>query len=125
MHHMSLFRTILALVAILCCTVSYGQQADSSGIRHEEIAVKAPFAMPPIKVPVFPKRDFVITDFGAKPDGKTDNTDAIRKAIAACHDAGGGRVVIPAGEWLTGAIHLKSDVNLNLAKDAVLSFSDN
>ncbi len=47
--------------------------------------------MPTIKVPVFPARDFVITDFGAKPGGQIDNTDAIRKAIFACHDAGGGR----------------------------------
>ena len=80
--------------------------------------------MPTIKIPVFPKRDFVITDFGAKPGGQFDNTEAIRQAIAACYAAGGGRVVIPAGEWLTGAVHLKSNVNLHLAEDAVLSFSD-
>src|SRR5215216_2872078 len=98
--------------------------AGIGGVRHEEISVKAPFPMPPIKVPVFPRRDFVITAFGAKPGGQADNTEAIRKAIAACHKAGGGRVVIPAGEWLTGAVHLKSNVNLHLAKDAVLSFSD-
>jgi hypothetical protein len=97
---------------------------SSSGVRHEALAVKAPFPMPSIKVPVFPERDFVITDFGAKGGEEIDNTDAIRKAIAACHDAGGGRVVVPAGEWLTGAVHLKSNVNLHLAKDAVLSFSD-
>ncbi|MFT4176053.1 MAG: glycoside hydrolase family 28 protein [Luteolibacter sp.] len=82
--------------------------------------------MPTLKVPVFPeKQDFVITDFGAKSGGEFDNTAAIRKAIAACNNVGGGRVVIPAGKWLTGAVHLKSNVNLHLAKDAVLSFSDN
>ncbi len=81
--------------------------------------------MPPIRVPVFPKRDFVITAFGAKPGGEIDNTEAIRKAVAACHKAGGGRVVIPAGLWLTGAVHLKSNVNLHLSEGAVLSFSDN
>jgi polygalacturonase len=93
-------------------------------MREDEIFVMAPFAMPPIKVPVFPSQDFVITDFGAKPGGTNDNTEAIRKTIAACHAAGGGRVVVPAGEWMTGAIHLKSNVNLHLEKAAVLSFSD-
>ena len=88
------------------------------------IPVKAPFPMPALKTPEFPARDFVITDYGTKPGDGTKVTDAIRKAIAACHDAGGGRVVIPAGEWLTGAVHLKSNVNLHLAKEAVLLFTD-
>ncbi|ACB77543.1 glycoside hydrolase family 88 protein [Opitutus terrae] len=71
-----------------------------------------------IQPPTFPDRDFPITDFGAKPDA--DCTDAIRAAIDACHQAGGGRVVVPAGEWLTGAIHLRSNVNLHVAKGATL-----
>lgn len=81
--------------------------------------------MPAIKIPVFPKREFVVTDFGAVEGGKTINTEAIRKAIAACHDAGGGRVVIPPGRWLTGKVHLQSDVNFHLAEGAVLLFSGN
>jgi len=47
----------------------------------------------------------------------------VARAIAACHGAGGGRVVVPAGVWLTGAIHLKSNVNLHLAAGATLRFS--
>lgn len=65
--------------------------------------------------PTFPARDFDITQFGAKPDGQTDCTEAIAKAIAAAAEAGGGRVVVPAGSFLTGAIHLKSNVELHLA----------
>src|SRR5262249_33180730 len=64
-----------------------------------------------IKPPVFPDHDFDVTKFGARGDNKTECTEAIRQAIAACHAAGGGRVVLPAGEFLTGAIHLKSNVN--------------
>jgi len=45
-----------------------------------------------IKAPQFPAKDFPITDFGAKGDGKTDCTDAIAQAIAAANKAGGGRV---------------------------------
>ncbi len=71
--------------------------------------------------PTFAPKDFSITDFGAKPG--TDASAAIRAAIEACHTAGGGRVVIPGGEWDTGAIHLKSHVNLHVSKGATLRFS--
>ena len=70
----------------------------------------------------FPNRDFPVLEFGGKGDGKADNTDAIARAITACADAGGGRVVIPAGRFNTGPVHLKSNVNLHLEKGAVLSF---
>lgn len=73
--------------------------------------------------PKFPKKDFLITKYGAVADGKTLNTDAFRKAIEACATAGGGRVVVPSGTFLTGAIHLKSNVNLYLQKNATVKFS--
>ncbi|WP_213981336.1 glycoside hydrolase family 28 protein [Sphingomonas sp. dw_22] len=76
-----------------------------------------------VKPPVFPARDFDIVQFGAKGDGTTLNTDAIARAIAACNAAGGGRVVVPAGRFLTGAVHLKSNVNLHLKASATLLFS--
>src|SRR5438876_11130719 len=67
-----------------------------------------------IKAPVFPNKAFDVTKFGAVADNETDCTEAIQKAVAACNRAGGGRVVVPKGEFLTGAIHLKSNVNLHL-----------
>ena len=73
--------------------------------------------------PKFPARDFVITQAGAVGDGITDCTTVIARAIEACAAAGGGRVVIPAGEFLTGPIHLRSGVNLHLETNAVLKFS--
>ena len=76
-----------------------------------------------IKAPQFPARDFPITDFGAKADGTTDCTGAIAQAIAACHAAGGGRVVVAGGTFLTGAVHLLSNVNLHIAEGATLLFS--
>ncbi len=76
-----------------------------------------------IHAPEFPERDFPITDFGARADAATVDTDAIRQAIAACHAVGGGRVVVPAGVFLTGAIHLLSNVNLHLEAGATLKFS--
>jgi unsaturated rhamnogalacturonyl hydrolase len=76
-----------------------------------------------IKAPTFPNRDFPITQFGAVEGGQQLVTDAIQRAIAACHNAGGGRVVVLAGVWLTGAIHLKSNVNLHVSEGATLRFS--
>lgn len=71
--------------------------------------------------PQFAGRDYPITAYGAVRDG--DASEAITKAIAACHAAGGGRVLVPAGVWLTGAVHLKSNVNLHLDEGATLRFS--
>lgn len=88
------------------------------------VVVEAPFPMPAITLPSFQQRDFPITSFGARPAAEGKSTDAIRSAIEACHKSGGGRVVIPAGDWLTGAVHLKSHVNLHLEKGATLVFSD-
>ncbi|MCX6622146.1 MAG: glycoside hydrolase family 28 protein [Acidobacteria bacterium] len=53
------------------------------------------------------------------------NTRAIAAAIAACHAAGGGAVRVPEGSFLTGAIHLRSNVNLHLDAGATLRFSTN
>ena len=78
-----------------------------------------------IKAPVFPTREFLITKFGAVAGGKTDNTKAISQAIEACHQAGGGRVIVPQGEYLTGPIQLKSGVNLHLSAGATLKFTTN
>src|SRR5207302_1309597 len=76
-----------------------------------------------IKPPKFPARDFNVMQFGAVANTATENTEAISKAIAACSQAGGGRVVIPAGQFLTGPVRLKSRVNLHLSDGAVLKFS--
>lgn len=66
-------------------------------------------------------RDYDIGSYGAKPDGKTDNAVMIQKAIDDCHAAGGGRVVVPAnGIFMTGPIHLKSNVELHLDAQAKL-----
>lgn len=76
-----------------------------------------------INAPVFKNKDFLVTAFGAKGDRITKNTEAFKKAVDACHKAGGGRVVVPAGQFFTGPIYLKSNVNLHLQDGATLVFS--
>jgi polygalacturonase len=75
-----------------------------------------------VKAPAFPARDVDITAHGAKGDGATDCTAAIRAAIAVCQAAGGGRVVVPQGRFLTGPIRLRSNVNLHVSRGATLAF---
>ena len=64
-----------------------------------------------------------VREFGARADGKTKSTEAIRKAIEAAALGGGGTVFFPAGHFLTGPIHLKSNTTLLLDAGAVVKFS--
>jgi hypothetical protein len=86
--------------------------------------ITAPFAMPQLQRPAFPARIVNLRDHGAIEGGKVKNTAAFARAIAACADAGGGRVLVPAGRWLTGPIHLRSHIDLHLAEGAEIVFSD-
>jgi polygalacturonase len=79
-----------------------------------------------IQPPSFPDRDFDIGRYGAAGDGKTDCRPAIVKAITECSASGGGRVVVPAGNWLChGPIHLAGNVNLHLAEGSTIRFGTN
>lgn len=64
--------------------------------------------------------DYRITDYGAVADGTTNNRAAIQAAVDACTVAGGGRVIVPTGQFLSGTIVLKSNVTLYLEKGAEL-----
>ena len=82
-----------------------------------------PVILSHINAPVFADKNFPITDYGAKADGTTDCTAAIRQAIEACNKAGGGHVVVPDGTFLTGGIRLLSNVDLHLSDNAKLQFT--
>ncbi|MCM5527284.1 glycoside hydrolase family 28 protein [Parasegetibacter sp. NRK P23] len=88
----------------------------------QQIVAQA-FPMPKVKPPVFRKDTLDIRKFGAKPDGVTLNTKAIQDAITACNKKGGGVVLVPSGQFLTGPIELLSNVNLHLQKNAMLLFT--
>ncbi|MCR4602052.1 MAG: glycoside hydrolase family 88 protein [Prevotella sp.] len=77
-----------------------------------------------IQTPQLGDREFLITKYGARPDGEASkNQQAIQKAIDKCSKKGGGKVIVPAGAtFLTGAIELKSGVNLEIQEGATLQF---
>jgi len=91
-----------------------------------EVQVEAPFNMPNITIPDFNNGIKVsIVSFGAVKGNKEKNSQAISQAIDKVNNAGGGTVIVPKGEWITGKIHFKSNVNLHLEKGALLLFSEN
>src|SRR5262245_27658023 len=113
---------VLCAAFVLCVSINVGGNASLSAQSANTGWAQVPAILSRVKAPVFANRDFKITDYGAIADGKTDSAEAIRKAIAACNAAGGGRVVAPPGVFLTGAVHLKSNVNLHISEGATLKF---
>jgi polygalacturonase len=92
-------------------------------VTPREAWSKLPEILKGITAPVFPAKTYNVLDFGAKPDGIFDNTIAIKKAIQKCSSKGGGIVLVPAGKFFTGPIHLESNVNFHLAEGAEILFS--
>jgi polygalacturonase len=108
--------TILAALALAAsCLVSRssGGAVDVSGAANVKPAL-----------PVIPGRTFTLTDFGAVGDGKTLNTEAFQKAIAAAEKAGGGRLIVPKGVFRTLPFVLCSNLDLHLAEGSVIQAPD-
>ena len=71
-------------------------------------------------LPTIPDKTFNIKDYGAVGDNVTDNTKAIQNAINAADNAGGGKVIIPAGEYLCGPLNFTNNLNLHIDSAAIL-----
>ncbi len=113
----------VALLLITAVLVSFEEKKPCVAVN--EIKVRAPYGTVNIKVPDFSKCVRInIAELGAVQGDKVKTSQAIAAAIDKANKAGGGVVVIPEGEWLTGKVHLKSNVNLHLNKGAVLLFSE-
>ncbi len=113
------------LLGVLC--LGLPTLAQEIGRAPANIApLNPPFAMAQLERPSFPEQTFDISNYGATQLSDTQSepiTEAISAAIDAAHAAGGGRVLVPAGNWLSGPIHLKSNINLHLEKGATIYFS--
>ncbi len=113
------------LVIILVTTFFIGTGCVNENREITEGWKKMEQVLERITEPEFPDKDFLITDFGAVEGGELICTDAFNEAIAACNSAGGGRVVVPEGKFLSGAIHLLDNVELHLEDGAIIAFSTN
>lgn len=78
-----------------------------------------------VKLPVLKDTEYNIRDYGAVCGGNVSNTKAMNAAIEDAYANGGGKVIVPAGIWLTGPIKLKSGINLCVEKGAYLKFDKN
>jgi polygalacturonase len=112
------FAGALAALAV----VAAAARAEGPAAAPPDPWDRLPGILSGIRAPAFPDRDFRVTDHGAGPHAG-DSTGAFRAAIEACSRAGGGRVVVPPGVYLTGPIHLKSNVNLHVSEGATIRFS--
>ncbi len=116
---------MLGIVGIVA-TMGLDSCAKPVGLAYETVSVEAPFEMPVITIPDFTQCPrFEITALGAVQGDKEKTSAAIELAMAHAHAAKGGVVVIPKGNWLTGPVHFKSNVCLQLDEGAVLEFSEN
>jgi len=109
------FSTLLMVFS--CCAQQATVVTETDPWKRMELIIKG------IPQTQFLAKTYSIQNYGAVADGKTLNTEAFRKAIKACTENGGGKVVVPSGKYLTGAIHLENNVNLHLEDNAEILFS--
>lgn len=111
-----LFGILVVIGLFESCTTNTNAFSNNAWDFQKEILAK-------IKEPVFPETIVMIKDFGAIGDSITDCTQAIKNAVEKCASLGGGTVLVPKGVYLTGAVHLKNNINLHLEEGARLLFS--
>lgn len=113
-----LFVTLFSMMILSCGKQVLGV-SESNPWKRMELIVKS------IPETHFKATIYNVKDFGAVADGKTSNTAAFEKAIKKCAADGGGKVLVPNGRYLTGPIHLESNVDLHLEDQAEILFSTN
>ncbi|WP_321996437.1 glycoside hydrolase family 28 protein [Draconibacterium orientale] len=111
---------ILLFSLLLSCSQKQAQKAHKSElVKHlESIFHNDDFA-------VIPDKSFNVADFGAIADGKTLATEAIQQTIDAAAEAGGGKVIFPAGTYLSGALFVKSNVELHIGEGVIIQAIQN
>ncbi|WP_319501727.1 glycosyl hydrolase family 28 protein [uncultured Draconibacterium sp.] len=110
---------ILIIISAFSCTREAEKPAKSELVKRlEGFFYNDDFT-------VIPDKSFNVADFGAIADGKTLTTEAIQNTIDAAADAGGGKVIFPAGTYLSGALFVKSNVELHIGEGVVIQAIQN
>jgi polygalacturonase len=116
-----LIKTIIVVIAFLMTSCAEVSKHEFAGSSENYSGIE--FEMPKIQEPVIPDYTVIIKDFGAVSGGQVLNSEAFANAIDAVSTRGGGKVIIPAGVWLTGPIILKSNIELHAEAGALIIFS--
>lgn len=117
--------TSLILLLLVVSFAPSVQAQEGLDVKETSIYNRLEFEMQEIPEPVIPDYMVNIKEFGAVGGGQVLNSQAFADAIEAVSERGGGRVVIPAGIWLTGPIILKSNLELYTEPGALVIFSTN
>ncbi|HEX2682302.1 MAG TPA: GDSL-type esterase/lipase family protein, partial [Ferruginibacter sp.] len=112
-----------SMAALVCESIASQNLPIAKYLKPSAFKEKYAYELPKIYAPHFKQDTFNIMDYGAIADGMTLNSAAINKAITECAQKGGGIVLIPRGSFVTGPIIMKSNINLHLAKGALVIFS--
>jgi polygalacturonase len=119
-------RGVLGIGLGLAAATVVGTEAAQAAVSPSELPwPEARAIVEATSRPMFPDVNFDVTAYGARGDGSFDNTTAFKNAITACSEAGGGHVIVPSGTFVTGAIYLRSNVDLHLNEGSTLKFSGN
>ncbi|HQW84737.1 MAG TPA: glycosyl hydrolase family 28 protein [Ferruginibacter sp.] len=112
-----------SIASLVCQSIKEQNLPLAKYLKPSAFKEKYAFELPKIYKPHFKLDTLNIVNYGAIADGMTLNTIAINKTIEECAKQGGGTVLIPNGSYVTGPIILKSNINLHLAKGALVIFS--
>ena len=109
---------LVSILFVTSCVSNSRQDQGDPWARAVEIVAS-------IRPPEIPDREFRLSEFGGTGDGLTDNRPVFERAIAACREAGGGRLIVEPGDYLVdGPIHLTSHMELNLEEGARIVFGN-
>ncbi|MGB4844802.1 MAG: glycosyl hydrolase family 28 protein [Ferruginibacter sp.] len=112
-----------SIASLVCQSIKEQNLPLAKYLKPSDFKEKYAFELPKIYAPHFKRDTFNIVNYGAIADGMTLNSTAINKTIDECAKQGGGTVLIPQGSYVTGPIIMKSNINLHLAKGALVIFS--
>ncbi|TYR38005.1 glycoside hydrolase family 28 protein [Sphingobacterium phlebotomi] len=113
---------LMALLCAACASTSLQERLDSNLPQYDEVgAAVMPDVIAPVQSPYF-EYDFNRPSFPERIDSLSPGEDVIQKGIEQLASAGGGTLVLTEGDYLSGRIELKSNINLHLQEGAVITF---
>lgn len=123
--HLRPFCLYLLIASFTLISSCNQENSGTTGLSAEDPWNAAQEILSRIKAPQFRKADYSVTEYGGTKSTEDDDLPAFQKAIAACHEDGGGRVLVPTGKYfLKGPIHLKSNVHLHFEDGTEVRFSN-